>query len=225
MGIIVPVRDSLLVIILFVMWPSCHADVCCFPKQLEGQLSMLYSRATGSDLFTEINMDVSFDWTNKRIREYIPATGYLQLLFFGKGVGYFIKNSTCQVQKLSPLSDSEFCVPDRAKRMKSYTIGLKEKMTFTDYVFSPVKKGTIGQQIRTITDDCVPVVDIYFMNRNNYFEMVTYSYQNITPGIKDEKVFNVPSFCKSSVQRIGNTHAEEKTVFWNSFGFKDNSLV
>jgi hypothetical protein len=37
---------------------------------------------------------------------------------------------------------------------------------------------------------------------NNYFEMVTYSYQNITPGIKDEKVFNVPSFCKSSVQKV-----------------------
>jgi hypothetical protein len=65
-----------------------------------------------------------------------------------------------------------FYITDRAKRMKSYKIGLKEKMTFTDYVFSPVKKGTIGQQIRTITDDCVPVVDIYFMNRKFYNNII-----------------------------------------------------
>jgi hypothetical protein len=50
------------------------------------------------------------------------------------------------------------CFADNAKRMKSYTLGIKEKISAIDYLITEKE----SQILRTISDMCVPVADIYF---------------------------------------------------------------
>ncbi|XP_060593610.1 uncharacterized protein LOC132748082 [Ruditapes philippinarum] len=210
-------RTSLSLAIVLLMLRAYHADVCCFPSQFECHANhfMPNEKAKIYRPYIERDFDISFDWTKKRLRQYSPATGYVELLFFEKAVVYFIRNSTCSIKLLEPPKIGAFCVPDNAKRMKSYTLGVKEQINVTDYLY----KIDQTQMLRTISDNCVPVFDLIFHAKSNFknFNTILATYQNLTLGIKDEKVFDVPSFCKSSAKKEINSKVEGTSLFWNVF--------
>ncbi|XP_060582249.1 uncharacterized protein LOC132738677 isoform X2 [Ruditapes philippinarum] len=208
----ITLRTSLSIAIVLLIMRKDHTDACCFPSQFEGQLNILMPKENNAGSYKEKDIDITFDWTKRRIREYFPAEGYVQLLFFEKAVSYIIQNSTCSVGQLSPFPYGAFCVPDNAKRMKSYTLGMKKQINVTDYLYTMDQM----QILRTISDKCVPVADLYFQEKSNFITyMVT--YQNLTPGIKDEKVFDVPSFCKSSTKKKINSRIKKTNLFWDAF--------
>ncbi|XP_060578669.1 ependymin-2-like [Ruditapes philippinarum] len=202
-------RGTLFIAIISSVLAACHADVCCFPSQFEGHIIDMEPTGNQNEPYTQTDIDVSFDWTKNRLRQYVAAEDYLQLQFFGKGVMYTIQNSTCKVSKLFPPPNGTFCIPDNAKRMKSYTLGIKEKISAIDYLITEKE----SQILRTISDMCVPVADIYFPLASNDFSTII-TYQNLTSGIKDEKVFDVPSFCKSNEKKNISPPMMKASYLW-----------
>ncbi|XP_053390196.1 mammalian ependymin-related protein 1-like [Mercenaria mercenaria] len=197
----------LLIFLVAVTYLVCWADLCCFPKQWEGTLSVLMPNSSQGGLFSQDNVDISVDMTGQRIREYVRSTGTIYLMFYKEGVGYMIDNSTCSKGSVSPWPSGAVCVPGDAKLLRKYQLGIKEKMNVIDYIFitnSKTSGNMLEQTVRTVTDMCQPVEDKVMRKYSewNSTDVYTVTYENITPGIKDPSVFNIPSTCKSSTRKV-----------------------
>lgn len=183
---------------------------CCTPDQWEGGegVEVGYSGYIKKGLIREY-VKVAYDYTNKRsaaelFYENGDIKGKFQMVIRyddetdeNKGKLYFVdlQKSKCW-QKTLNKPFRKACVPDDAKEMGDYVLGLKSAgLKATAYHINgkgfdaTVSVSPLGKGL------CVPIGEIVAGKRGRFSTLRTVGFSNITPGIKNATVFDVPSAC------------------------------
>ncbi|RUS87258.1 hypothetical protein EGW08_005010 [Elysia chlorotica] len=181
---------------------------CCTPEQWEGEQT-LFSGYTGffqRGLIKEFN-DVAYDYSNKRsavFLRYINGDIEAKIKIVVRyddnddaGMLYVdnYNRGKCWKKRL----DREFrkcCIPKDAKRLGEYSMGLKGKYNATSYEIKGKRMNFI-LTVQTLGEGvCAPIGQLA-AGRVGHFDVVrNVGFINITPGIKNETVFDVPWDCK-----------------------------
>jgi len=189
---------------------------CCTPDQWEGyqpgvggyskdsDQALVYKKQGSMGEFSH----VIYDYTNKRKAVFMTfVSGEYQNNFQviqrcgdqgEDGCRTYVvdlKKQTC-VTKKSCCEFRKSCIPKDAKVLGKGYLGLEGVFPITGY---QVKKGSMTVDV-TVTnldaDVCIPVAEILFGERKNVHFMQTLGFINITPGIKNSTVFEIPKQCK-----------------------------
>ncbi|KAK6185407.1 hypothetical protein SNE40_007650 [Patella caerulea] len=177
---------------------------CCVPPQWEGrQGSIIGSVNKGSTSVTNANYFMSYDETNQRVyyeteAETEGVTQYLKIIQnFAKGMQYVID---LQKQNCSsfPISQQfpKICLPADAQLAGKIYFGIGtnrfDALSFTYY--------THGTNVTVVgtPDDCIPVIDVLRVKDSSMgtAQMTFTGFVDLTVGIRDPSIFNVPSICK-----------------------------
>jgi len=201
---------------------AVQAKACCFPAQWEGGHTVYIA---DTDLY--LRSRVAFDVTNKRmaskavIRQGKHAVHMKAIIDWAAQKRYYIyklKNKlVCRVHSIDkPLPPHANCLPASFRPLGSIRIGAGQaSLKLTAYgLFSKNYKNVIS-----VSEGCIPVRDSVFYNRHVGHMRVkkTYasaSWYNITAGIHNASVFNVPAECHKSephniVQHLLGMHVPE----------------
>jgi len=175
------------------------AQSCCFPLQWEGQQSMYdvsCDRYTRSRLYS--------DFKNKRIASYSVLKKHGVVEQYSKTVAdlntmmlyfiYKIKDKTiCQVSKIRQAVPANLnCMPASFKFMGGYHIGAgNESLALKTYAMVKRKY----KNYISVTKGCIPVRDRILFTPKTQPNLFDISWYNITIGIKNQDVFNLPPAC------------------------------
>ena len=178
-----------------ISYAVAQQDACCTPDQWEGQIAGI-NRERGLRFF----QFVSYDFSNQRMRidfyADVNSQNYQGTFIerYDLGEFYYIdSNGNCKGQEVHGILD-QMCVPDGAQDTYSFTLG--GSLPCTSYVFSDF----VNMSDFTVTsDNCIPISGQFFTRtpRNSNFTWEgDLNFWDITPGIRNPNVFNVPGNCK-----------------------------
>ncbi|GFO11597.1 mammalian ependymin-related protein 1-like [Plakobranchus ocellatus] len=179
---------------------------CCTPDQWEGVQTTFagYSGYFHSGLIKEYNY-VAYDFENKRSAMYMRYVNkdieaklkYLVVFDDDEGGMLYIDNlgkGTCFMKKL----EGEFrksCIPKEAKSYGPYYLGLKGGYKVESYNLKG-KHMDVIVTVQPIEEDvCAPISELATGLVGHYKILRTVGFVDITPGIKNETVFDVPKDC------------------------------
>ncbi|KAK3738467.1 hypothetical protein RRG08_034757 [Elysia crispata] len=181
---------------------------CCTPDQWEGIGSQFSSYAGffHHGLIKEFS-NVAYDFTNNRsavfLRYYsgdIEAKIKIVVRFDGEDEGGFLyvdhyDRHMCWKKKLEG-KFRKCCIPKHAKRLGDFSLGLKGDYNVTSYDIKG-KRLNIALTVQELGENvCAPVAQ-FAIGRVGYYDVLrNVGFVNITPGIKDETVFDVPPDCE-----------------------------
>jgi len=187
---------------------------CCTPDQWEGYQPAVggYSKEGYKVHKSQGSFDgfshVVYDYTNKRKAVFMTViSGEYQNNFHiiqrcgdkgEEGCRTYVldlKKQTCFTKK-SCCEFRKACIPKDAKVLGKGFLGLQGVFPITGY---QVKKESMTVDV-TVTnldaDVCIPVAEVVLGERKNVHFMQTLSFIDITPGIKNSTVFEIPKECK-----------------------------
>ncbi|XP_053393168.1 ependymin-related protein 1-like [Mercenaria mercenaria] len=153
--------------------------------------------------FTEGTEKLSVDGANHRIASLstLNTDGYtynlLILQLYDKGVMYIVRNGQCQSSELQQWNP--ICVPDSATIVKQTYYGMdKNKVDVDIYALQAGPDTVYLTMART---DCVPVYQATFGSPEGVSGFLsTKAYRNISTGIKNPSVFDIPSICTNATK-------------------------
>nr|AAQ19608.1 ependymin-related protein [Branchiostoma belcheri tsingtauense] len=166
---------------------SVWGEGCCTPKQWESFVGIENTTAVeGMIKVTQSYAIESYDFDKKKIAMVFPAGGFRLVQDYNKGMMYTIAGQYCFTTPWPyPMVN---CVPDNATLLYSYEMGGPDGLMVDQYnleAFLPGFKGVF----QLTNPGCVPVAQTQYFG--SYVTM--FGFTNITTGIKDPSVFDVPS--------------------------------
>ncbi|KAF6017857.1 hypothetical protein EB796_023840 [Bugula neritina] len=176
--------------------PVTPSERKCMPLQWESSVygkvaEVVQGTGMVADIFATTSVDSSKHRASFRESVYVNGNfiGNYTTLFF-KDVGYMIntinmeciKNQTQEILQIC--SDSEFLT-----HLFSWNIGNKVTDTYRMTLSNRTAVITVLRDSFTLLSE---VVEQIYAGAP---QMISYQYGNITNGIQDESVFDVPSFC------------------------------
>ncbi|KAL3876391.1 hypothetical protein ACJMK2_034241 [Sinanodonta woodiana] len=206
-------------VILFLAFVAIAAgEGCCPPDQWEaGQDIMVGMVTAGATHLSKGLNRVHIDATQKIIaaEESLVVDGApVQLKViqdFVKGIQYLIQNSVCQKTTIGPWVSR--CVPDNATLVHSVSIG-SGKNTLAVKTYN-VKQGDLDIYVTVTADGCIPVSQNQAGSSSGVNQMIVVGFYDVTQGIKDRSVFDVPAECNGVAiqERIHPTTKLASSVF------------
>ncbi|KAH3863091.1 mammalian ependymin-related protein 1-like [Dreissena polymorpha] len=180
---------------------TAHSDSCCVPTQFECSEGTMTGSADddGNTALAQALIKFSFDGNGKRVYSVEQvivgnqSDTYTILQLYNQGQQYVIHNGVCSRGSLETWGNKG-CIPDTATVSGTYQLGYGQNIWITTYSWSipsPTASVSLG-----VTDNCVPVVEIFTGQQEGTSFLALQGFQNITLGIKDPSVFVVPDICK-----------------------------
>ncbi|CAG5127806.1 unnamed protein product [Candidula unifasciata] len=200
---------SAIVVVLLVSSLMGLCSACCTPAQWEGQLSAIAGRAEGArhEVILEFG-EVSYDATNNRSVIVLSFKGgkiddTMKILTrydnssSGKQYVLDFKTGKCNILELrTPFR--RLCIPAEAKRIGNFTLGLSPALKGTAFAAGGKDVNVFVTVQELDNDTCVPVSESLYGRFGKADVVETIAFINITPGIKNETVFDVPAQCKKA---------------------------
>ncbi|XP_064605785.1 ependymin-related protein 1-like [Liolophura sinensis] len=190
------------VLVLAVSCVAVHSFKCCVPDQWEGVLGLTEGLVqNGQPAFVQGYVALSYDYTNKRVAEYVNLTTQgvptLQkiIIDYNKNVMYTIKEEAKYCRAVQPAPPLSRCVPDTARETSRFHLGAGNNSLKVIAYEIDVPDMQITAVTSMTAQDCLPVGELMYGAANNVPFLASMGYVNIVPGIKDPSVFNVPSYC------------------------------
>ncbi|XP_053393167.1 ependymin-related protein 2-like [Mercenaria mercenaria] len=176
---------------------------CCHPVTWEsvnyiseGQVAS----GTKKAVYTEGTEMVSVDGTNHRIASLTTynsggfKVNVLILQLFDQGVMYTVQSGECKNTTLPPWTPR--CVPDSATLAKKSYYGIGDNKVDVDIY--ALQSGPNTVYLTVANADCTPVYQAAYGTAEGVSGLAYKAYRNITLGIKDTSVFDVPSICSNA---------------------------
>ncbi|ESO87154.1 hypothetical protein LOTGIDRAFT_154656 [Lottia gigantea] len=199
-------------VILLCLVASSLAEKCCVPDTWEGiQQQSVGSIKNGIPTMSEETITIHYDLTKNvaAFDESVTANGYTVkvkvIMDFKAGTEYIISGNHCSKKVISHTSRTR-CVPDNAKFEGSHFGGSgNNKVMFNSYSY---QAANVTAHFSMTNPGCVPVSQIIYGSTNGVQYFVSQNFYDITPGVKDPTVFNVPSICDNAmfVKGPSSTH-------------------
>lgn len=181
---------------------------CCWYNQLQAVTSQRlglydkinnYASLLDTDLTTYIDYSVGKIYTTGQFKNG-SKTMYLETLDdFDSGKAYTVYNGYCIKTNLTTPIPSN-CVPEKSTFLGSHVFGGMEADT---WVLSPPSdiNNLNMTRITVSKKNCVPLhqVNINFGDKSR---MTLTTFQNVTKGISDPNVFNIPSACTKGMAEV-----------------------
>ncbi|GFR61525.1 mammalian ependymin-related protein 1-like [Elysia marginata] len=186
---------------------------CCTPDQWQGVQSLFsgYAGFFHRGLITEFN-DVAYDYEGKRsavFLRYVNGDIEAKLKIVvryeddkDEGGMLYVDNynkERCWKKRL----EGEFhkaCIPKDAKSYGNYSLGLKGKYEVTSYNIKGKRMDHIVT-VQTLGEGvCAPIGQISMGRVGHYDVLRNVGFVDITPGIRNESVFDVPKDCADDWQ-------------------------
>lgn len=173
------------------------ANPCCSPDQWEG-----YQFSFDEREHFRAGLNVSYDYTNKRLRVLIEERTpnnkkkILEAIsLYNNNTMYLIDHTsnTCTSEQLNE-SMIQDCVPKDAVLETSPVLGGSLKTNLYRFSRTDHDEDVDFIEVRT-QDNCFPV-DVFAAS--NRFGVDENFFWDITLGIKDPSVFNIPPICKKT---------------------------
>uniref|UniRef100_A0A0B7B9J2 Mammalian ependymin-related protein 1 n=1 Tax=Arion vulgaris TaxID=1028688 RepID=A0A0B7B9J2_9EUPU len=195
-------------IVLLICSMVALSSACCTPDQWEGVESSLggYARIFHHGLIQEY-IDVAYDAVNNRTaavldyrngkfsNKYRIVTRYDNDASTGKLYVLDIKKEKCWTKTLNrPFRKA--CIPAEAKALGTYSVGLVGGLNATAYEVR-YKQIVAYVSVQDLGNDvCVPVGEAIYGKLKKVDFIQNVGFINITPGIRNETVFDVPKQCQ-----------------------------
>ncbi|XP_077983806.1 ependymin-related protein 1-like [Glandiceps talaboti] len=197
---------KILLILSFVVYAT--ASICCPPfEQYECRMNVrggIYYPAYKFAELQDTNMSLHADITNKKVafEETIRSGGgtvthLKSITDFNQGVQYMIiDGTTCTKFPIETTLEDIACIPDDAELLGTYDYAMG-KLKGSEYKYTVKQLGQIQTYVMTVTNQCIPLaLQVVGGDEAGTFQYTTGgTYVNITPGIKDPSIFDVPSIC------------------------------
>ncbi|XP_064595660.1 uncharacterized protein LOC135462193 [Liolophura sinensis] len=181
-----------------------HGPYCCAPDQWEGTIQMLEGYATpghppGAETGTT---ETHFDFTNQREATFsnlnagLVNTQFRVLKDYKKQTQftYHPDSGACEKKDL-PYPLVRTCPPYSAVKLDPVVFGGGSDKAIVDMYM--LANPTFNETFGFTRDKCLPFTRALWGSVAGDPLMQIYSYINLTIGIKDTSVFDVPSSCKS----------------------------
>jgi len=207
---------SLLTLSLVLCFAVCVWAGCCTPDQWEGYQpsSAGYSARHRKGQMKEF-AKVSYDFTNKRKalfmtlidrdkeKKFQIVTRYGDDMNEEEGTIYVVdlKENKCWTKK----TEREFrkaCIPDKSKVAGHGYLGLEGKgLKITAYEIATREVDAMVTVNNLDENTCVPVGEVVSgeMRRKRVSFMRNVAFIDITPGIKNETIFDIPKQCEENL--------------------------
>ncbi|XP_078612059.1 ependymin-related protein 2-like [Branchiostoma floridae x Branchiostoma japonicum] len=163
---------------------------CCVPQQWEGLQHMIMGQViSGQPNLVNVTYRQSYDFSNKKLALELlgsPRTKVIQ--DYNKMMQYVISGQNCSATKI--IGDMFHCIPASATHLQTFYFGGMQGLLMDAWqVTAP---GLGGDLVVDVTHDgCIPVAEV--ITNKEAQSMTVLTYADITMGIRDPKVFNVPS--------------------------------
>ncbi|KAK6170740.1 hypothetical protein SNE40_019055 [Patella caerulea] len=189
------------VLLLLGLSGCCLAQRCCVPNTWEGiQRQTAGSIKDGKPTVSVTDIKVHYDLTNFRAAfdENVTANGYTVqvkvIQMFKDGTEYIISGNTCS-KKMIPSTPQTRCLPDTAKlEGKHFIVDGKNNVSFNTY-----KDEAKGVSVYvSLTEHCKPVSQVIYGASNGVQFLSSDVFYDITDGIVDPAVFNIPAICSNA---------------------------
>ncbi|XP_035677013.1 uncharacterized protein LOC118416063 [Branchiostoma floridae] len=168
---------------------SVLVEACCLPKQFECTIGLQNATFGGGKLdVSTTGFMHSMDFINKKVA-YV-GQDFKVLQDYSKMMQYTISNGYCTVNKLMKPIDN--CISANATVATTVDMGGPKGVTLDVYNVEKISPGPgifFKGSIAFNQEGCIPFSEI-LMTEGSY---ATVSYINMTFGIKDPSVFDVPS--------------------------------
>lgn len=217
-----------LLILTIVAGFAAYAQSCCTPDQWEGfeggqsGYSARWRKGGGGEVSF-----VSYDYTNKRSSVYM--TSYMKHKEYkfhiislhgdgensGKKYVIDLKTNKCYT-KSACCGMRKACIPKQAKGGKGASLGLKDgglPVKFYQFHKDEVFAGLTVAPIGNSTDLCVPIGETLQGRYKRVDFMAVMGFSDITPGIKNATVFEVPKICDEEESDVSMTMEIERDHF------------
>ncbi|XP_077987115.1 ependymin-related protein 1-like [Glandiceps talaboti] len=185
------------------------AYVCCPPKQWEsllfqaggyyltsGQLGMIdIASAVHSDLKSQLVA------AEQRVRQGGVTVDVKIIQDFGEHIQYAIQDGLCSKTALPGAMEDTACIPDDAENLGNLNYGL-DSLDGTVYRVKrdyPEANTSVSADISMTPKECIPIGENMVQNTPDIHLIVNVIYANVTLGIKDPSVFDVPEICKQDI--------------------------
>ncbi|KAH9513144.1 hypothetical protein Btru_035991 [Bulinus truncatus] len=179
---------------------------CCTPDQWEGIESSIggWAARKRSGLLKEY-VKVSYDFTNKRTAAFVDysngeyANRFKIVVRYDGEVGNVyvvdLKKDKCWTKKLNrPFRQA--CIPDSAKPVGDYYLGLDGGFKLSGYAIEGPRVSAFVSVQNISNGQCVPVTEAVYGKLTKADFVQTVGFVNVTPGIKNATVFDVPAECE-----------------------------
>ncbi|KAL5017937.1 hypothetical protein ScPMuIL_003659 [Solemya velum] len=176
---------------------------CCIPKQWEGVEGMLMGTVHWiKPRLTRGMLKVHWDATNQKLATNSSYDmdgkrfSLTTLEDYSQGMQYIVMDDKCKKLKLNR-TFPEGCIPDSAKELGTYHLGAgSNTLDATSYY---MKRGELETMISVTKEGCIPLGEDTFGRFKRRSVLQTVSFANISPGIQDPSVFDVPAACQQDV--------------------------
>ncbi|KAI8506956.1 hypothetical protein Bbelb_153950 [Branchiostoma belcheri] len=165
---------------------SVSGEGCCAPKQWESLVGIENTTAVdGMIKVTQTYAMESYDFDRKKIAMVFPTEGFRMVQDYDKQKLYIIAGTYCSaIPWPYPMIN---CIPENATLLFSYEMGGSDGLMVNQYNLDAFLHDFKGSM--QFTDKCIPV------SQTQYFDsyVTMFGFTNVTTGIKDPSVFDVPS--------------------------------
>jgi len=207
--------NSLLTLGLVLCFAVCAwASICCTPDQWEGyQPSVAGYSSRHRKGQTKEFAQVSYDFTNKRTAAFMTfvdrdkekkfqiVTRYDDDMNDDEGKIYVVdlKEDKCWTKKTRrPFRKA--CIPDGAKVNGAGYLGLEGKgLKITGYEVATHRVDAMVTVMNIDKDTCVPTGEVMSGSMKRVSFMRSAAFIDITAGIKNETIFDIPKACEENL--------------------------
>ncbi|XP_012941522.1 uncharacterized protein LOC106012613 [Aplysia californica] len=179
---------------------------CCWSDKWEANLSQklgVYNRVSNFASLAQIEGTMSVDHSLQKTYNDIRVTNgssstYLKVLDdFANGKSYTVYNGYCiKVNLTTPMPAS--CVPAKARLLGNHSFsGVQAQTWVVPAPAYPVTSDYNSSRITVSEKGCVPLHEVALQFADTS-RMSVLSLQNLTPGIVDPSVFDIPLSCNTS---------------------------
>jgi len=189
--------SACLALLLLVSRTSSSETPCrCTPDQWEGILATderEFDLAGGRTATSESSMYVSYDYKNRKYAMIDLNTKTKAIADYGKGMKYVVRSSGCRgIQTGEQMK--QMCMPDEAMFIGAFSIG---GITSADlWQFTGHNNSTMKSIV--VHESCIPLQEEVHLQQQSYVSIQSSLYLDVTLGISDESVFQVPDDCMIS---------------------------
>uniref|UniRef100_A0A1I8G057 Protein virilizer n=1 Tax=Macrostomum lignano TaxID=282301 RepID=A0A1I8G057_9PLAT len=198
---------------------------CCLPTQWEGRVGAFHiSKKFLIPKFRASDSKVGLDYPGKKVAartmSYCKKTKRVYhtrtVADFNAKKAYFIYKDKCKTFKLRR-SMRRPCIPDFFRQYSPYFYGAgQNSLPVTAYGYRNASRALTTEVFSVVTSrSCVPIKGAYRVKRRFRSMMGNYQYYNVTSGIKDRELYNVPDFCKNNSSTAEETSGSRR--LWRKF--------
>jgi len=184
--------------------PQCK----CVPDQWQGVLTSLereFDLEGGRMGSSESNLYASYDYEGGMFSITDMKSGHRAVADYTKGYKYIIREGMCR--GIHTGEDMvQMCLPDYADYLGEFSLGTNLPVDIWQFM----DNNNISQKTNVIQRDCVPVSEEVYSKHGSYVSISNSLYLDVSVGINDRKVFEVPKNCMIQTMPTAPQHIQQR---------------